>query len=253
MNKTKALIVFAVLAFSQFFSCHAENDCEGVTVGECSPDEADLITWTGIFTDVRDCQFYCGALTNCELFRFDEETKNCTLLTKDYRKDCQVVAGPFDKQIDQCFEIDNKYVCDLFLQEDCGYTGDVLLEPPIGTIADPKECEQLCDQFEGLGCKYWVFSNTEKKCSLRTSESRECKTWAGPRSPSFDECQASSSSAAPTTGAPTSAAPTTGAPTSAAPTTKAPTTKQEPTTAAPTTKASTTKAVPTTTVEAKTT
>merc|ERR1711915_618374 len=97
--------------------------------------------------------------------------------------------------------------------------------------------------FEALGCKYWVFSNTAKLCSLRVSESRDCKTWAGPRSPSFDECQASSSSAAPTTGAPTSAAPTT----------KAPTTKQEPTSAAPTTKASTTKGVPTTTAEAKTT
>jgi len=242
MNKTKALIVFAVLAFSQFFSCHAENDCEGVTVGECSPDEADFILTVDIFTDVRDCQFYCGALTNCELFRFDGQ--NCTLLTKDYRKDCQVVAGPFDKQIDQCFQIDNKYVCDLFLQEDCGYTGGVLLEPPVGTIADPKECEQLCDQFEGLGCKYWVFSNTAKLCSLRISESRDCKTWAGPRSPSFDECQANNS---------TTVAPTTGVPTSAVPTTKAPTTENGETTAAPTTKATTTKAVPTTTAETKTT
>jgi len=258
MNKTNALILFAVFAISQLFSCHAENDCEGVTVGECTPGEEDEIQTVDIFTDVRDCQFYCGALTNCELFRFNGT--HCTLLTKDYRKDCQVVAGPFDKQIDQCFEIDNKFVCDLFLQEDCGYNGDVLLEPPVGTIADPKECEQLCDQFESLGCKYWVFSNTAKLCSLRLSDNRNCQTWAGPRAPSFDSCQEdSSSSAAPTTGASTTAAPPN--PTTAAPTTKVQTTKKDPTTEAETItekettpeEETTTKVDPTTTAEQETT
>jgi len=223
MNRTSTLIFFAVLAFSQFFSCYAENDCEGVTVGECLIPPEDVIQTVKIpdFT-VQDCQFYCNALTNCELFRFDGE--NCTVMTKDYRKDCQVLAGPFDKQIDQCFEIDNKFVCDLFLQEDCGYTGTVLLEPPVGTIADPKECEELCDQFEALGCKYWVFSNSAKLCSLRTEENRDCKTWGGPRTPSFDECQGTTTAApAPTTEAPTSAVPTSAAPTTKAPTTAKPT------------------------------
>jgi len=222
MNKTSTLIVFAVLAFSQFFSCYAENDCEGVTVGECVIPTEDVILVEDLFTEVQQCQFYCNALTNCELFRFDGQ--NCTLMTKDYRKDCQVVAGPFDKQIDKCFQIDDKFVCDLFLQEDCGYTGDVLLEPPVGTIADPKECEELCDQFEALGCKYWVFSNSAKLCSLRTEENRDCKTWGGPRTPSFDECQGTTTAApAPTTEAPTSAVPTSAAPTTKAPTTAKPT------------------------------
>ena len=98
-----------------------------------------------------------------------------------------------DKQIDKCFEIDDKQTCDLFLQENCAYTGTVILEPPIGTIADPKECEQLCFQFNAIGCTYWVFDQTLKKCSLRGENSKGCSTWAGPKSPTFDECQGKNS------------------------------------------------------------
>merc|ERR1711962_1517850 len=87
---------------------------------------------------------------------------------------------------------------------------------------DPKECEELCDQFEAIGCKYWKFSNSAKLCSLRTAEDRVCKTWGGPRTPLFNDCVGgNSTTAAP---APTTEAPTSTVPTSAAPTTKAPTT-----------------------------
>jgi len=225
MNKTSTLIVLALVAFSQFFSGHAENDCENVTVGECLIPPEDVIQTINIFTEVEDCQFYCNALTNCELFRFDGQ--NCTIMTKDYRKDCQVVAAPFDKLIDECFEIDNKLVCDLFLQEDCGYTGEILLEPPVGTIADPQECEELCNQFNALGCKYWIFSQTEKKCSLRTAQDRDCKTWGGPRAPLFDDCFGDSTTGAPN---PTTAKPATTSKAPAPTTEKKDTTKKEETT-----------------------
>ena len=58
--------------------------------------------------------------------------------------------------IDECLEIDSKNNCDLLLKEDCTYNGTVILEPPIGTIADPQECEELCKQFQAEGCKYWI-------------------------------------------------------------------------------------------------
>merc|ERR1712055_1086884 len=187
---------------SQLLSCQAgDNDCEGVTVGYCMVPFDDVIQNVNLFTDVRDCQFYCNALTNCELFRFNGT--ECTLLTKDYRKDCQKVAGPFDKLIDECFEIDTKNTCDLLLQEDCSYDGAVILEPPVGTIADPQECEELCKQFEPLGCTYWVFSQIDKLCSLRGSDEKTCNTWAGPRSPAFDECQGGTTVMPPTTEGPT--------------------------------------------------
>ena len=84
---------FLVIPTLSFFSCRADGDCDDVTVGQCTVDPFDVIQTVTIFTDVRDCQFYCNALTNCELFRFNGT--ECTLLTKDYRKDCQEVAGPF--------------------------------------------------------------------------------------------------------------------------------------------------------------
>merc|ERR1712212_829425 len=112
MNKSGVLIFVAFVVSSQLLSCQAgDNDCEGVTVGDCVVPFDDVIQNVNLFTDVRDCQFYCNALTNCELFRFNGT--ECTLLTKDYRKDCQKVAGPFDKLIDECFEIDTKNTCDL--------------------------------------------------------------------------------------------------------------------------------------------
>lgn len=243
MNTFNILISVAFVVCSQLISCHAVNDCEDVTVGGCTVDPFDVIQTVDIFTDVRDCQFYCNALTNCALFRFNGT--ECTLLTKDYRKDCQVVAGPFDKQIDKCFEIDDKQTCDLFLQENCDYTGTVILEPPIGTIADPKECEQLCFQFNAIGCTYWVFDQTLKKCSLRGANSKACSTWAGPKSPTFDECQATPSSTVGPTTVPTVPTVPTTVP---VPTTSKVVTTARPTTMVPTTMAPTTNApVPTTT------
>jgi len=248
MNAFNFLIFAALFVFSQFLSCQANGDCDDVTVGECFVDPFDVIQTVEIFDDVRDCQFYCNALTNCELFRFNGT--ECTLLTKDYRKDCQVVAGPFDKKIDKCFEIDNKQTCDLFLEENCQYEGKVVLEPPIGTIADPKECEELCLQFStSIGCSYWVYSQTDKKCSLRGDNTKGCSTWAGPRNPSFDEC-VGTTVAPPTTGAPTTSKPTTSKPTPGPTTTKAPTTAKP--TPGPTTTAKPTPG-PTTTTKPQTT
>jgi len=239
MNTFNILIFVAFVVFSQLLSCQADGDCDDVTVGECKVDPFDVITTTDIFTDVGDCQFYCSALTNCELFRFNGT--ECTLLTRDYRKDCQVVAGPYDKKIDKCFEIDTEGTCDLFLQEDCEYTGALILEPPVGTIADPQECEELCFQFNLIGCNYWVFDNTAKKCVLRGANTKICSIWAGPRSPTFDECKGTTaaptigtSTPAPTTAKPTTAKPTTAKPTTAKPTSAIPTTAK-PTTAKPTT------------------
>lgn len=81
-----------------FYSClsQSQGDCKDVTVGACTLDGKDIIQNVDIFTDVEDCQFYCNGLTNCELFRFDGQT--CTLLTKDYRKDCQIFAGPYVRE-----------------------------------------------------------------------------------------------------------------------------------------------------------
>ena len=64
-----------------------------MTVGECLIPIEDIIDNTDIFSDAQQCQEYCHGTTTCEVFRFDG--KHCTLLTKDYRKDCQISAGGY--------------------------------------------------------------------------------------------------------------------------------------------------------------
>lgn len=95
---------------------------------------------------------------------------------------------PFqDRTIDECFQIDDQ-VCDLFIREDCEYIGAILSEPPPGTISNPKQCEQLCIQYEQIGCEYWVYYQMLTTCTLLKSGDRACHTWGGPRAPSFAEC-----------------------------------------------------------------
>ena len=82
-------------------------------------------------------------------------------------------------------EVDLKS-CDRFIEEDCEYYGEVLIKTPIGSIADPKHCQELCEEFASVGCEYWTFQ--EDSCSLLTSGERKCTTLGGPKYPEIKEC-----------------------------------------------------------------
>jgi len=187
MNTVNFLILFKVVVAVQLSYCYAENDCKGVTVGECTIPDNDIIITVGVLNDVQDCQSYCEEFEHCKFFKFDGQ--HCTLLRKDYRKDCQIFAGGYDKTIDECLKIDIKPTCDHFIEENCNYTGDVFLDPPMGDIVDRHHCEELCNEFQDIGCKSWIFSNTEKQCSLRINGKRDCKIIGGPKSPSLEDCK----------------------------------------------------------------
>ena len=90
--------------------------------------------------------------------------------------------------IDICLEMDLN-TCDRFLEEECIYHGDTLVKP--ANIADARHCQELCEQFETVGCKYWTFQkkeNGEHECHLLTSDDRTCTNIGGPKSPSINEC-----------------------------------------------------------------
>ena len=59
----------------------------------------------------------------------------------------------------------------------------------LGAIADPKSCQELCATFKDIGCKYWIYDQTNKKCSLKKKEEKTWTALAGPRNPSFDICK----------------------------------------------------------------
>ena len=94
--------------------------------------------------------------------------------------------------------------CDRFLEEDCHYQGELILNTD--DIADAKHCQILCQLItEPSRCNYWVFQENEEgknDCSLLASGDRSCTMIGGPRDPNLKEC-------APTTTTTTTTTPTT--------------------------------------------
>ena len=80
--------------------------------------------------------------------------------------------------------------CDKILKQDCDYLGDYLFSTD--NIADSKHCQELCEQYEVLGCRYWVFqqnANGDKHdCLLLKGDERNCAMTGGAASPSINEC-----------------------------------------------------------------
>ena len=78
--------------------------------------------------------------------------------------------------------------CENYIEEDCQYLGTILLEPPPGTVSDGLECQEMCNEYKDLGCKYWVYHRTEKSCTLYESNARKCSAKGGPYLPSISLC-----------------------------------------------------------------
>jgi len=166
--------------------CQGTGLCEEVTVGGCNLK--GVIETYQLNIDESECQVLCYTSTDCAVYQHKEDT--CTLLREDYRQDCQTSGGLRDNSIDACLAVD-LYTCDRFLEEDCVYTGEVILTKD--DVADAKHCQILCQQLQSTGCQYWVFQllkNEENKheCVLLKSTERKCSTKGGPRSPSLAEC-----------------------------------------------------------------
>ena len=99
--------------------------------------------------------------------------------------------------------------CDRFLEEDCQYQGEIILIQD--NIADAKHCQQLCQQFEVVGCHYWVFQeNGEGKhdCSLLASDDRSCAMIGGPKYPNIKDCAPTTTTTSTTTPTTTPTSPT---------------------------------------------
>ena len=61
------------------------------TVSGCSLREEDVIETVTLSIDEALCQDLCFQSTNCAVFHHTKD--NCTLLTEDYRQDCQNAGG----------------------------------------------------------------------------------------------------------------------------------------------------------------
>ena len=78
--------------------------------------------------------------------------------------------------------------CDLHVEEDCQYNGELLEKVPDGEITSADLCQESC-KISAPDCNYWIFHRIENSCILKRDGNRICKVWGGPKQPSFDHCK----------------------------------------------------------------
>merc|ERR1712126_679839 len=164
------------------------NPCEDVTFGEC--DRPDKIVLSKTSQTVQLCNADCYVRDNCTYYRYNNLTKECTLMSAEYRGSyCYIWAAPMDKNRGDCMKHgqNNSQTCDLHLEEDCEYNGELLRRYLRGQIDSPEACQQSCI---GLApkCKYWIFNWKGHECILKRDGRKRCTVWGGPKQPSFDHC-----------------------------------------------------------------
>jgi len=194
MHRNFICLLFLLIS-CQLSRVIGDDECKDVTVGDCELQKEQIILRT-LISDASLCQFFCNTLTDCSVFQFNESNSNCTLLKEDYRQECKSSGGPMDKPITSCLEVD-LYTCDRIMEENCEFSGDVILELPIGSIADANHCQELCEEFSVMGCNHWSFDIN--KCTLLSSGERNCTIIGGPKSPSMEECKVTSTTIKTTT------------------------------------------------------
>ena len=70
-----------------------EGPCKDITFGECTLDRSNIIK-NGTQADAVTCQEACRNHDGCQFFRFsDQFNSKCTLLSEEYRRNCDVVGN----------------------------------------------------------------------------------------------------------------------------------------------------------------
>jgi len=170
-----------------------KHPCKDVTFGNC-----DRYHFLGPITlskksqkTVQLCNADCYVTDNCTNYRYNNQTNECTLMSKDYRGGmCEINAGPRDKKVIDCigqYEGLNNEVCDFHMEEDCEYNGELLMRYLDGEITSADTCQENCRS--DSDCKYWIYNNSEISCILKRDGKKTCTVLGGPKQPSYDQCQ----------------------------------------------------------------
>merc|ERR1712080_452847 len=135
--------------------------CGDFTVGECSPEQDELIDTYADIPDSALCQTLCGIQEGCNYFRHSKSSLDCTLYHYRFLTSCNLIAGPEKPGIDECSH-EEEPSCDSFVRENCVYNGENVLEK-----------ESITDSHD---------------CTLYTTKEADCDAISGPSTPSMDSC-----------------------------------------------------------------
>jgi len=167
-----------------------DNPCKDVTFGECDPNNSKSnVISINTQQSVQLCNEDCYNTSNCTIYRYNNQTKECTLITDEYRiRDCNIIAGPMDKKATYCLEQIRNPICDSHVEEDCEYNGEFLTDIPEGGSGEPSDCRKTCEDF-APDCKYWIHDSSKRSCILKRDERKTCNIWVGPKTPSYQHCR----------------------------------------------------------------
>jgi len=160
--------------------------CKDVTFGGCENDYIkSKVSSKKSLQTVQLCNAECHDTYNCTNYRYNNQTKECTLMNEEYRGFCNITAGPLVKRVTNCLaQIDNQ-ICDSHLEEDCEYHGGHLDTYP---EKQPDACQIWCE-FRAPDCKYWIHDQAKALCILKKDGRKTCNVLGGPKQPSHDYCK----------------------------------------------------------------
>merc|ERR1719430_502011 len=186
--------------------------CQDFTVGQCNPEQDELIDSYPEIPDMETCQIVCGIQEGCNFFRHSKSTLDCQLYHYRFLTSCNLIAGPMTPTIDECSK-DEEHSCDSFIRENCLYMGTKVLEKD--SITDQHACQDLLLTVGAIyHATYFTFDSNAQVCVLYDTADMDCDAISGPVEPLLETCGNPPTSAptdGPTTAAPTAPA-TTGAP-----------------------------------------
>merc|ERR1712126_381909 len=161
-NRVTACSKYDTIIEKCFQAAEVANPCKDVTFGDCAIKKSNVLSKTSQ-RSVQLCNEKCYNTYNCTTYRYNKQTKECTLtnnenfITGDYRQNCHIYAGPVDKPIDDCIGLFGDQICDAHIEEDCEYNGELLKEYDEGQIGNYIYCQFHCTDLVP-GCKYWIYN-----------------------------------------------------------------------------------------------
>ena len=186
---------WAQCALASVSSCHPLEDEVILTVALPSPSPAPGL-----------CQQLCGAEEHCRYWSYDSGSSNCSLLHSSYLATCDTITLGPEPDYTQCLAQDSGS-CDDLVRENCDLQGSVLWQSD--AVRDTRQCQEYLGVLGPvLGGAVFSYSRSGQVCSILDTGARQCRAVSGPRQPSLEQCQASSTTATTRT-TPTTATPTT--------------------------------------------
>lgn len=168
------------------------SECSLFTYGKCQPSQDELVDTYPLPESegaINICQEICQIVEACKYFTYDRNEELCFLYHYRYLDSCDLIGGLAEPSLDTC-EQEFEDSCDSFVNENCEYEGELVLEK--ADITDAHACQQLLNTIGFVyAADYFVYDSVTRFCSFYSGTLMTCYGVNGPDYPDLDTCQVS--------------------------------------------------------------